>query len=239
MSWSATIDTVIGSLRVHAELSGGHAPVGLVGPNGSGKTTLARTLVGAQRLQSGRIVVAGEVLADARSGVHLPPHRRGIGYLPQGSGLFPHLDVLDNVGFGLSGPRADRRGRAYDALHARGLEGLASRTVDGLSGGERQQVALVRALVAEPTLLVLDEPLAAMDARARQRVRRDLAESLAGAAVPALVITHDLRDLEALDAQVHVLEAGRVVQSGSTADLVRAPATAFVAELVQRPGGPR
>lgn len=229
MSWSAHVRAAAGELQLDVALEGTDDVLGLVGPNGSGKTTLARVLVGAHPLLAGRIVVDGQVVADPAQAIERPPHRRGIGYVPQGSGLFPHLDVRDNVAFGLP---SSSRTEADAALAAHGLTHLARRRPAALSGGERQQVALVRALVARPRLLVLDEPMASMDATARRAARARLAERLLDAGVPALVITHDLRDLVALGARCAVLEQGRIVQQGSPQELAARPRTPFVEELV-------
>jgi len=161
-----------------------------------------------------------------------------VGYVPQGYGLFPHLRVLDNVRFGLAGSsQRDNGARASALAVLEQLEAdhLAERWPDTLSGGERQRVALARALVTEPHILLLDEPLAALDAAARRTMRRRLAERLEESAVPAMVITHDIRDIVALSADVHVMEEGRIVQRGPADALAAHPATEFVAEVFGSP----
>jgi len=160
-----------------------------------------------------------------------------MGYVPQGYGLFPHLRVADNVAFGLStGPRrlpkAERRSAARQLLTELGCATLAERWPAGLSGGEQQRVALARALVVAPALLLLDEPMAALDAGVRRVVRTFLATRLRSSACPSIVVTHDVRDVLALGARVCVLEAGRIVQQGSLSELQAAPASDFVAEFV-------
>ena len=208
----------VGELDLDVRLDGATRPVALVGPNGSGKTTLLRTIAGAYRPSTGFIAVGDRVLFDSASGIDLPPEERRVGYVPQGYGLFPHLRVLDNVRFGLAAStRRDNgsRGSALAVLERLEAGHLAERWPDTLSGGERQRVALARALVTEPRILLLDEPLAALDAAARRTMRRRLAERLQESAVPALVITHDLHDIVALNADVHVMEEGRIVQRGS------------------------
>ena len=195
----------VGALELDVRLEGGERPVALVGPNGSGKSTLLRTIAGAYRPSRGTIAVGGDVLFDSRRGIDLPPEKRRVGYVPQGYGLFPHLRVVDNVRFGLAGAsRRDNgaRAAALAVLEQLGAGHLDQRWPETLSGGERQRVALARALVIEPRMLLLDEPLAALDAAARRAMRRRLADRLAESGVPALVVTHDIHDIVALDAEV-------------------------------------
>ena len=228
-----------GALRIELALHcDSTAPLVLVGPNGSGKTTVLRTLLGALRLERGAIALDGRVLFDAAHDVDVPVERRGLGYVPQGYALFPHLSALDNVAlpFALRHPqlkRAERRERAR-ALLARFDAGLvAERKPRALSGGEQQRVALARALAAEPRALLLDEPLAALDARARRSLRATLAADLIQLALPTLIVTHDPVDAVALGSRIAVLEAGRIVQQGSFEQLRAAPATSFVGELTR------
>ncbi|MCB9694416.1 MAG: ATP-binding cassette domain-containing protein [Alphaproteobacteria bacterium] len=227
--WTASIAGRRGDFALDVELAGGPGPTALVGPNGSGKTTLLRFLAGGLRPARGRLEVGGRTLFDSAASIDVPPEGRSIGYVPQGYGLFPHLTALDNVAFGL---REHARERAHAALDALGCAHVAHLRPAALSGGERQRVALARALAPGPSLLLLDEPLAALDAGTRRQVRGFLRERLASLGCPSLVVTHDPRDVAALDAPVRVLEAGRVVQAGSLAELRAAPATPFVAELL-------
>lgn len=236
-SWEARIRTRRGGFELDAELSGPPGLLVLVGPNGGGKTSLVRALLGAIPVEQGRFVVGDRVLADTTRGIHLPIPDRRLGYVPQGHGLFPHLSVVDNVGFGLStGPRrlsrTERRTQARELLFELGCGELADRSTRDLSGGEQQRVALARALIVEPALLLLDEPLAALDVQTRRSVRRFLGQRLHQRAIPTLLVTHDLRDAVALDAPVAVLEAGSVVQQGAVDDLRASPATAYVEALV-------
>ncbi len=228
----------VGVLHLDVRLDGGTRPVALVGPNGSGKTTLLRTIAGAYRPLRGTITVGDRVLFDAAKGIDLPPEERRVGYVPQGYGLFPHLRVLDNVRFGLAGLSRRENGALASAtavLEQLGAGHLTDRWPDTLSGGERQRVALARALVTEPHILLLDEPLAALDAAARRSLRRRLADRLAESAVPALVVTHDVHDIVALNAEVHVIEEGSIVQRGPADALAAHPATEFVAEVFGSP----
>ena len=237
--WQVDVRARIGTFELDVELSGGAGPLALIGPNGSGKTTLLRVIAGAITKADGAISVAGATWFDSRRGIALAPEERGVGYLPQGYGLFPHLNVLGNVAFGLSTgkrqePRAERRERALAMLRALGAADLAERVPARLSGGERQRVALARALVIEPSLLLLDEPLAALDVGARRAVRTFIAERLRGLHCPSIVVTHDVRDVAALGTPtVCVLADGRVVQRGTLAELGAAPANDFVAEFVE------
>lgn len=242
-SWRAAVRARLGAFRLDVDVASGGGVLALVGANGSGKTTFLRAIAGALTVDAAEIVVDGHVLESTTRGRREPIERREIGYVPPGSGLFPHLSVLDNVAFGLStGPnrqrRAARRERAAAMLEALSCGSLVDRGVGDLSGGERQRVALARALLRDPRLLLLDEPLSALDAVARRSVRRFLADHLAPLARPTIVATHDARDVEALNAEVVVLDAGTVVQRGSLDDLRRAPRTPFVAAFVDAPSSP-
>jgi len=232
LSWHVDVRMRLGSLDLAVEMEGGEEPVALVGPNGSGKTTLLRTIAGAYRPDAGRIRVGDETLFDSGAGVDAPPEARRVGYVPQGYGLFPHLTVLDNVAFawlrGSALTRDERRARAAEILERVGIRALAHRRPGGLSGGEQQRVALARALAVQPGILLLDEPLAALDARARRVVRDYLAAYLAERKGPALVVSHDARDVRALGGPVCVIEQGRIVQRGRAEELAAAPATEFV-----------
>jgi len=212
-------------------------PLVVVGPNGAGKTTLLRAVAGLVEGATGRIVVGGRPWLDTQRGVALPPEARRAGYVPQGLALFPRRSALDNVAFGLAferqrPPRAERRRRARTLLSDLGAAELAERPARTLSGGEAALVALARALARAPDLLLLDEPLAALDAARRRRTRRFLSETLARIGVPTLLVTHDANDVRGLAGSCAVLEGGHIVQHGTFDDLVRRPATAYVAELV-------
>lgn len=241
--WSASVRATLGDFSLEVDLDGDGQVLALVGPNGSGKTTFLRALAGAVAVQSAEIVVADRTLESSARGIRLPMEQRQIGYVPQGYGLFSHLSVLDNVAFGLSTGaakqgRAERNHKARALLHDLGCARLADRNVRGLSGGEQQRVALARALVLEPRLLLLDEPLAALDAAKRRSVRSFLAERIAAFGRPTVIVTHDPRDVEALGADVVVLEVGKVVQRGSLDSIRSAPGSEFVAEFVGAPRPP-
>ncbi|WP_062012334.1 molybdenum ABC transporter ATP-binding protein [Aureimonas sp. AU4] len=200
----------------------------LFGPSGCGKTTILRSVAGLQRL-SGRLVVEGEVWQDEQR--FLPPHRRGAAYVFQEPSLFPHLDVRGNLDFGrrrlASGTQPTARFEELVALL--GLERLLARRPQALSGGERQRVSLARALLAEPRLLLMDEPLSALDQDAKDEILPYLETLHARLSIPAILVTHDRAEVERLADRVVVLEAGRVVGAGSIAEVLADPALPFAA----------
>lgn len=233
-AWQIELRGRIGALAIDVCFEAGDGPTILVGPNGAGKTTVLRAIAGADVGLRGLVRLRGRALVDTAAGVCLPPEARRVGYVPQGLGLFPHLTALGNVAFGCGrGPSAQTR--ALAALERLGARHLGDRRIHALSGGERQRVALARALAIEPAGLLLDEPLSALDVGQRRRTRAFLAEHLRGAGRPAIVVTHDVRDIVALGGEVVVLEAGRVIQQGPAEALARDPATEFVAELLGSP----
>jgi molybdate transport system ATP-binding protein len=203
----------------------------LFGPSGSGKTTVLRCIAGLDRSEGGHVVMDGTVWDDPRHWV--PARSRRVGYLFQDHALFPHLDVEANVAFGM--PRmsaAERRLRVRDALAATDAAHCAGRRVAQLSGGEAQRVALARALAAEPRLLLLDEPLSALDAPTRSRLRVELRRMLERSGVPAVIVTHDRTEALALADRVVVLVDGRVRQVGTPTEVFDRPADADVARIV-------
>lgn len=202
----------------------------LFGPSGSGKTTVLRALAGLDRA-GGAVRFADQVWEDGRTFV--PPRRRGVGYLVQDAALFPHLSVEGNVGYGLHGRDAGRRrARTREALAAAGAEHLAGRRVPGLSGGEAQRVALARALAPRPRLLLLDEPLSALDAPTRARLRSDLRGILVAEAAPTVVVTHDRAEALALADRVVVLVDGAVRQTGTPQEVFARPTDPDVVRVV-------
>jgi molybdate transport system ATP-binding protein len=206
----------------------------VLGPNGAGKTTLLDALVGLLPLASGAIALDGRMLDDPANGTFVPAESRSIGIVFQDLLLFPTLDVADNVAFGLRATgtrRGDARAQAEAWLARLGLAERAGSSVRSLSGGEAQRVALARALAPAPRALLLDEPLAALDAEVRGSVRRDLRDHLRVHAGPCVLVTHDPLDAAVLADRVVVLENGRVTASGHLADLVARPRTAWAAEL--------
>jgi molybdate transport system ATP-binding protein len=227
----------VGALAIAAEFQTQDGPLVLVGPKGAGKTSILLMLLGAREPSEGTITLHGEVLFDRGRRIDKPLETRGIGYLPQHYGLFPNMTASENVAFALDcksprRPRAERIARANALLAQFEIEHVAGRYPARMSGGERQKVALARAIAAEPHALLLDEPLAAMDVTARHEVRAFLRAYLAQLGLPSVVVTHDAMDARALGDRIAVLEAGRIVQSGSFAELQANPASPFVAAFV-------
>ncbi|WP_373317437.1 sulfate/molybdate ABC transporter ATP-binding protein [Protaetiibacter mangrovi] len=208
----------------------------LMGPNGAGKSTALAAIAGLVRPSRGRIVIGGRPVDDVEAGVHLDPARRRVGVVFQDLLLFPGLTVLDNVAFaGRMRTRSRRRARADAAAWVArfGLTELADRYPAQLSGGQAQRVALARALAAEPEVLLLDEPMAALDVRVREQSRRELVAHLTEYAGATLLITHDFGDARAIAGRGVVLEQGRITQAGALAELEATPASEYVARLVR------
>jgi molybdate transport system ATP-binding protein len=204
----------------------------LAGPSGAGKTSVLRIAAGLHRPRHGRVTCDGATWLDTERGVDVPPERRGCGYVFQEYALFGHLRAWQNVAFGMhGGSSGQRRERALELLARFGLSDRADARPRTLSGGARQRVALARALAVQPRVLLLDEPLSALDARTRAGAARELGHVLREAGVPALLVTHDFTEAALLGDRVAVIDAGRVVQEGPAAELAAAPASAFVADF--------
>ena len=209
--------------------------VAVVGPNGSGKTTLLRTLAGLTPLTRGRITIDDQVVDDASTDVFVPPEGRPVAMVFQEHALFPHLSALDNVAFGVRARgrnRHDARLQAIDWLHRVGLGERVGAWPAELSGGQAQRVALARALATSPALLLLDEPLAALDATTRIDMRRELRRHLASFPGVRVVVTHDPVDAAVLADEIIVLDHGVVAQRGTPLDITAHPRTPWVADLV-------
>jgi molybdate transport system ATP-binding protein len=211
----------------------------VLGPNGAGKSTLLDVLAGLLRPDIGHVRVGGKALTDVAGRVHVPPHRRGVGLLAQQALLFPHLTALANVAFGPRAQGLSRRAAqasARELLHAVDVGELADRRPAQLSGGQQQRVALARALAAGPGLLLLDEPLAALDVDATPAMRALLRRTIRGSAVgdgrrTAVLVTHVALDALVLADRVAVLTDGRVVEQGPTRDVLARPRSAFAARI--------
>ncbi|HEX3178781.1 MAG TPA: ABC transporter ATP-binding protein [Methylomirabilota bacterium] len=214
------------------EWSAGDGVAVLFGPSGAGKTLTLQCLAGLLRPDAGRIAVDGRVLfEDGR--VDVPPQSRRVGYVFQGYALFPHLSVAENVGFGLRDrPRAERETRTAAVLDRLGLAALAARLPAELSGGQRQRVALGRALAPDPALLLLDEPLSALDAPLRRALRDELRGILREWRTAAVVVTHDFTEAYRLADRIVVYDAGRVVQAAPRSELLWQPASESVARIM-------
>jgi molybdate transport system ATP-binding protein len=207
----------------------------LLGPNGSGKSTVLRALMGLLPLAGGRIVLDGTVLEDPAQRIKIPPERRPIGLMFQDYLLFPHLSAVENVAFGLRAHGIDKkaaREKASETMARLGLDGLAEAKPGSMSGGQQQRVAMARALVTDPKLLLLDEPLAALDVSTKTDVRRLLREVLGQSNAANVLVTHDLLDAVALGDRMVVIQDGAIVQTGTPAEVTARPRSRYVADLV-------
>ena len=202
--------------------------VAVLGPNGAGKTTLLRALAGLIPIE-GRIELGGRVLDDSAAGTHVPTELRRVGLVFQDQALFPHMTVLDNIAFGLRGRDASRTALFW--LDGAGLGEYANALPRELSGGQAQRVALLRTLATEPELLLLDEPLSALDVTVRAETRRELSRQLDSFRGVRLLVTHDPLEAIALADQIIVLESGKTVQSGTPEQVTAQPRSRFVADL--------
>jgi molybdate transport system ATP-binding protein len=208
---------------VEVALDVGPETVALVGPSGGGKTTVLRAIAGLVEPTQRLVAANGEVWFDSERRIDRRPEERAVGYVFQEYALFPHLSVERNVGFA--------GGDASDLLERLGIGELAKAKPSELSGGERQRVALARALARQPKILLLDEPMAALDPHTRGRVRAELRTLLHELGLPSILVTHDFLDAAALADRIAVLVRGRIVQTGTAEELIASPATPFVAEL--------
>nr|WP_218880648.1 ATP-binding cassette domain-containing protein [Kineosphaera limosa] len=220
-------------VQVRLDVAGGEV-VALLGRNGAGKSTLLQAISGLSVPDEGRVVVGGQTFVDTAAGIFRPAHTRGLGVLTQDPLLFPHLSVAANVAFG---PRSRGRGRraahtsALRWLDALGVADLAARRPGQLSGGQAQRVGLARALAVEPAVLLLDEPLAALDIAVAAQLRPLLRQICREQGRTTLIVTHDLLDVLALADRIAVIEGGRIVEVGTTTQVLAAPRSAFAARL--------
>ena len=203
--------------------------VTLLGPSGCGKTTLLRVISGLEELDAGEVLIAGEPMTD------VPPHRRPVNTVFQNYALFPHLSVGDNVGYGLDVarvPRRERNSRVGETLELIGMTGFERRKPDQLSGGQRQRVALARAIINRPSLLLLDEPLSALDRNLRQSMQLELKSLQHDLGICFLFVTHDQEEALTMSDKVVVLNKGRIEQVGPPDVLYHRPESRFVAEFI-------
>ncbi len=236
MTLEAVVRAQVGQLALDVELTVAPGEVlAVLGPNGAGKTSLLKALCGLLPLAGGHVLLDGTPLDDPGAGVFVRPEQRPVGVVFQDYLLFPHLTALENVAFGLRarGTAAGAaRKRAGEWLERVGLADHAGHRPRQLSGGQQQRVALARTMATDPRLLLLDEPLAALDAATRRTTRRDLRQQLAGFDGMRLLVTHDPVDAYTLADRVAVLDGGQVVQTGTIAAVTAHPRSRFVAELV-------
>jgi molybdate transport system ATP-binding protein len=221
-------------IRIEGFQTSGPACVSvLFGPSGSGKTSVLRCLAGLDRPDEGTIRFGDETWFEAQSKRFVRPQKRRIGFVPQEYALFPHLSVERNIGYGVSElGRSDRAARVAQTIRWLGLEGLERRHSSQLSGGECQRVALARALVGKPRLLLLDEPLSALDGPTRLRLRGELRQLLKQLAIPTVLVTHERSEALALGDQLLVMDSGRIAQRGPVHEIFSRPASLAVAGIV-------
>jgi molybdate transport system ATP-binding protein len=232
----ADIQLRLDRLNLDAVLSAGAGEVvALLGPNGAGKSTVLRALAGLLRLAGGKVELDGVVLEEPARHTRVAAEKRPIGLMFQDYLLFPHLSALENVAFGLRARGVDRRTareRAAAALERLGVAQVREARPGAMSGGQQQRVAMARAMVTEPKLLLLDEPLAALDVSTKTDVRRQLRATLRESRAANVMVTHDLLDAVALADRMFVIEDGGIAQSGTPAEVTARPRSRYVADLV-------
>ena len=218
-----------GLLPIDMDITAGETLV-LLGPSGCGKTTLLRLIAGLEMPDAG-----GQVLFDGKDITRLPIERRNVGMVFQSYALFPNMDVTGNIGYGLrvrGTPKNEVQKRVAEMLEMMQLTEFRNRSIDALSGGQRQRVALARAIAPRPQVLLLDEPLSALDARLRDQLRQEIDTLLRALGITAIYVTHDQSEAMALGDRICVMEAGRIAQIGSGRDLYHHPANTFVADFI-------
>jgi molybdate transport system ATP-binding protein len=233
---TATLETHLANFHLKVDLTAelGKTTV-LLGENGSGKSTILRLLAGLLVPEQGRVVMDEVTYVDTQKRLVVPPQERPFGYVFQDYMLFPHLSVFENIAFGLRAQRMPRRhilGRVEHAVAQMQLSGMESRMPSQLSGGQQQRVALARALVLQPKLLLLDEPLSALDIQTRREIRRELRHLLSEEGITTILVTHDYLEALIFGYQIVVLNQGKVLQQGSQRDLIERPRSSYIAELV-------
>jgi molybdate transport system ATP-binding protein len=238
MSLDANITVGLGSLQLDIALHvAGGSITAILGPNGAGKTTLLRSLSGLIGINHGRVLLDGVTLDDTNAHIHVPAEQRRVGMVFQDQQLFPDMSVLENVAFGPRSrgvARNEARSTAASWLERVDLGGFGDRRPRELSGGQAQRVALARALAISPALVLLDEPLSALDAENRARLRPELRDHLCALEVPTVLVTHDLVDAQMIADRVVVLEQGRITQTGTIDEIAAHPGSPYVVELVSR-----
>jgi iron(III) transport system ATP-binding protein len=209
----------------------------LLGPSGCGKTTTLRSIAGLERPRAGEISVGGALIYSSSRKVFIPPNRRGLGMVFQSYAIWPHMTVFENAAFPLQvsrrkNSRKDIESRVMRVLKVVALEDMASREATKLSGGQQQRLALARALVMEPPLLLLDEPLSNLDAKLRERMRFELKRLQRELGITTVYVTHDQSEALALSHSIAVMNRGRIQQTGTPRDIYERPANQFVADFI-------
>jgi molybdate transport system ATP-binding protein len=222
----------LGALRLEVDGALSGPVTALCGPSGAGKTSLLEIIAGLRRPRSARIQLDECVLTDTQAGIYLPPEKRSVGYVSQDLALFPHLSTTQNVAYGLRGLTSrQRRHRVGAILERFGLEGVADRKPDTLSGGQRQRVALARALVRQPKLLLLDEPLTALDAATKGSLTACLRQMVRDLHIPVVYVTHHRDEVLALASSAVLFHEGRIVAVGEPLQVLNNPSFAMLARL--------
>ncbi|WP_052049662.1 molybdate ABC transporter permease subunit [Leptolyngbya sp. KIOST-1] len=222
----------LATFPLQVSFTAGAEALGILGASGSGKSMTLRCIAGVETPTSGRIVLNGRVLFDSDKGINLPSHQRRVGLLFQTYALFPHLTIAENIGFGLHHlPKLERRQRVSGWLAAMQLQGLGDRYPQQISGGQQQRVALARALAPDPEVLLLDEPLSALDTFLRSQVEQQLLTTLAHYRGVALFVTHNLEEVFRLCPQIMVMAAGRPITQGSRHQVFEQPGSAIAAQI--------
>lgn len=204
----------------------------LLGPSGCGKTTLLRLIAGLESLQNGVIAIEGTVIDDPAKGVRTPTENRGVGLMFQDYALFPHLTVMENIVFGISGASSDRMNYIQEAIIQMGMEAYRDVYPHTLSGGQQQRVALLRALAPEPKILLLDEPFSGLDVNLRTQIREETLAVLKRTGVATLMVTHDPQEALSMADRILVMNHGRIEQHGTPREIYQFPATEYVARFV-------
>ena len=239
ISWEVQLEAVKGEFHLQVELSGGSRPLALIGANGSGKSTILRGVLGLESLQRAYVRVGDTLLQDSKNSHSIAVEERNLAYLPQGLGLLPHMTIAENILF------ADRsqslkldsllEGKHAATLKDLNVESLLHRRPDGLSAGERQKVALIRLMIQNPQMVLLDEPSSALDILARREVRKILSEQLSGLGIPTILVTHDFRDVRELGADIAYLKDGKLKRLGSVDEFPGPEADDFLNEFFAQP----
>ncbi|MSQ32403.1 MAG: ABC transporter ATP-binding protein [Dehalococcoidia bacterium] len=234
MTLRVSIQKKIGNFKLDASLECGEETLVMLGSSGAGKSMTLSSIVGLTRPDAGEITLDGRTLFDSKLGIYIPAHERGIGYMVQNYALFPHMDAAQNITYGISRWESDKKAhRQREMVELFSLGGLQHRRTRELSGGEAQRVALARALAPNPRLLLLDEPLSALDPTLAGELRRDLKRIQRELKLGVIFVTHDHEDAYALGDRVAVMDSGRIVQTGTKPEIFRTPATLRSAQIVQ------
>ena len=238
-NWEVQIECLKGEFHLQVELSGGSRPLALIGANGSGKSTILRGVLGLENPEHAFVRVGERILHDSKSSLCVPVEERNLAYLPQGLGLFPHMNVAENILF------ADRSNaltlaELIDGDYSATLENLKIKPLlyrrpDELSAGECQKVALARVMIQKPQMILLDEPASALDILARREVRKVLSEQLSDLGIPSILVTHDFRDVRDLAADIAYLKEGKVEKTGSVDDFPGGEGDEFLNEFFAQP----